>query len=263
MKLYKSILKIIFGTLLIMASSPVLVNAQTQFSRTNVPAQISITATSANVRSGPGTSFLKVGLVKKGQIVDCIGTIGGWWVVHLENDVLGSVSDDVAKAYYPPTSTPAPEATPAPEPTPAPAPTPAPEATPAPSQIELTADQQHMLDLINEERSKVGLASLKIDAELQKMAQAKSDDMVAKSYFDHNSPTYGSPFDMMKKFGITYTTAGENIAGNSSVDKAHEALMNSPGHKANILKSSYNYIGIGITSSPTYGKVFAQDFIGR
>lgn len=87
--------------------------------------------------------------------------------------------------------------------------------------------------------------------------------MVAKSYFSHTSPTYGSPFDMMKRFGISYTSAGENIAGNSSVDKAHEALMNSPSHKENILKSSFKYIGIGITTSPTYVKMFAQDFVGR
>jgi len=120
-----------------------------------------------------------------------------------------------------------------------------------------------MLDLINQERAKAGLGPLKTDAKLQNMAQAKSDDMVAKSYFDHASPTYGSPFEMMNKFGISYTSAGENIAGNSSVDKAHAALMNSPGHKANILKSSFNYIGIGITASPSYGKMFAQDFIGR
>jgi len=120
-----------------------------------------------------------------------------------------------------------------------------------------------MLDLINQERSKAGVGPLKIDSKLQKMAQAKSDEMVAKSYFSHTSQTYGSPFDMMKKFGISYTSAGENIAGNSSVDKAHTALMNSPGHKENILKSSFNYIGIGVTASPKYGKMFAQDFIGR
>ncbi|HZK52800.1 MAG TPA: CAP domain-containing protein [Desulfosporosinus sp.] len=120
-----------------------------------------------------------------------------------------------------------------------------------------------MLDLINQERSRAGVGPLKIDSKLQTMAQAKSDDMVAKAYFDHTSPTYGSPFEMMKKFGISYTSAGENIAGNSSVDKAHAALMNSPGHKANILKASFNYIGIGMTASAKYGKMFAQDFVGR
>lgn len=249
MKQAKFSCQILFVTIFMMISCPVLVNAQTQFSRTNVPGQITITATAANVRSGPGTSFLKVGTVYKGQIVDCLGKLGGWWVVHLENDVVGSISGSLAKAYYPPA--------------PAPAPTPIPTPSPVPSEVQLTADQQHMLDLINQERSKVGVASCKIDPQLQKMAQVKSDEMVAKKYFSHTSPTYGSPFEMMKTFGISYTSAAENIAGNSSVDAAHEALMNSPGHKENILKSSFNYIGIGITPSPTYGKMFAQEFIGR
>src|SRR5665648_496788 len=146
---------------------------------------------------------------------------------------------------------------------PAPTPTATASRSTAPSQPQLNADQQHMLDLINQERSRAGVGPLKIDSKLQTMAQAKSDDMVAKAYFDHTSPTYGSPFEMMKKFGISYTSAGENIAGNSSVDKAHAALMNSPGHKANILKASFNYIGIGMTASAKYGKMFAQDFVGR
>ncbi|HBP63639.1 MAG TPA: serine protease [Desulfosporosinus sp.] len=160
-------------------------------------------------------------------------------------------------------------AKPAPTPTqkptvkPAPKPTPPPTRSTVASQAQLSADQQQMLNLINQERSKAGVAPLKIDAKLQTMAQAKAEDMVAKSYFDHTSPTYGSPFEMMKQFGISYSSAGENIAGNASVDKAHTALMNSPGHKANILNSSFTYIGIGVTASPKYGKMFAQDFVGR
>ena len=256
MKRSKMILGILLVTILILTTSPTLIKAQTQFSRSNVPTKITITST-ANVRSGPGTSFLKVGLVYQGQIIECIGKLGTWWVVHLQNDVVGLVSGGLAKAYYPPTPVPTPA------PAPAPTPTPAPTPSPTPPQVQITADQQHMLDLINQERSKAGVTQLKIDPQLQKMCQVKSDEMVAKSYFSHTSPTYGSPFDMMKTFGINYTSAGENIAGNSSVDAAHAALMNSPDHKANILKSSFNYIGIGITTSPTYGKVFAQNFIGR
>lgn len=127
------------------------------------------------------------------------------------------------------------------------------------SSVRFLADKQSMLDLINQERSKIGVAPLKFEEKLQKMAQAKSDDMVANSYFDHNSPTYGSPFEMMKAFGIVYQSAGENLAGNVSVQAAHTALMNSPGHKANILNSSYNHIGIGITIGP-HGLIIAQDF---
>ncbi|ODA39901.1 CAP domain-containing protein [Desulfosporosinus sp. BG] len=250
MKQSKVFFTIILATILILTASPTSINAQTQFSRTNIPAKISITTSAANVRSGPGTNFLKVGLVYRGQIVECLGKLGTWWVVHLPNDVVGLISGDLSKAYYPATA-------------PTPAPTPAPSPSPPPSQVQLTADQQHMLDLINQERSKAGVVQLKIDPQLQKMAQTKSNEMVTKSYFSHTSPTYGSPFDMMKTFGINYTSAGENIAGNSSVDAAHTALMNDPPHKENILNSSFNYIGIGITTSPAYGKIFVQDFIGR
>jgi uncharacterized protein YkwD len=72
-----------------------------------------------------------------------------------------------------------------------------------------------------------------------------------------------SPFDMMAKYGVTYKTAGENIAGNSSVAGAHTALMNSAGHRANILNKAYNYVGIGIVSGGQYGMMFTQEFVGR
>lgn len=227
-------------------------NAQTPFSRTNIPAQVKITAASLNVRSGPSTAKLKVGILYKDQLVDCIGKIGTWWVVHLENDTVGLITSAYAKPYYPPSPAPAPAPTPAPTPTPTPA--------PAPS---IGVEEQKMLDLINAERSKAGVAPLKSDAKLMEVAKIKADDMVKNNYFSHTSPTYGSPFDMMKRFGITYQTAGENIAGNSSVEAAHNALMQSEGHRKNILNPNFNYIGIGICPSPVYGKVFVQMFIGR
>jgi len=133
------------------------------------------------------------------------------------------------------------------------------EPYPTLAPVKFLAEKQAMLDLINQERSKSGVPPLKFDEKLQEMAQAKSDDMVAKSYFDHTSPTYGSPFEMMKTFGISYRSAGENLAGNVSVQAAHTALMNSPGHKANILSSSYNRIGIGITTGP-HGLIISQEF---
>jgi uncharacterized YkwD family protein len=104
---------------------------------------------------------------------------------------------------------------------------------------------------------------LKFDETLLKVAREKARDMVANNYFSHNSPTYGSPFDMMKQFGVTYRTAGENIAGNSTLQGAVTAWMNSQGHRENILNSAYNYTGIGIVSSPKYGKILVQMFIGR
>jgi len=102
-----------------------------------------------------------------------------------------------------------------------------------------------------------------MDMELVKLARMKSKDMTDNNYFAHNSPTYGSPFDMMKNYGIKYTYAGENLAGNQSVEAAHKSLMNSSGHRANILKAEYNYIGIGIVNGGPYGKMFTQLFVGR
>ena len=103
-----------------------------------------------------------------------------------------------------------------------------------------------IFNLINTQRTNNGLSALKIDSEVQNVARIKAKDMAENNYFSHTSPTYGSPFDMLKKFGISYKSAGENIAGNSSNQAAVTAWMNSSGHKANILNSSFNYTGIGV-----------------
>ncbi|WP_246238986.1 peptidoglycan-binding protein [Paenibacillus anseongense] len=164
----------------------------------------------------------------------------------------------IPKKQTPPT--PAPPRSEPPPSQPEPAPAPAPQAPPS---ADLTAEEQQMLDLVNKERAAVGLAALVADPELTKTARLKSQDMVDNKYFSHDSPTYGSPFDMMEKFGITYNAAGENIACNQSVQAAHEALMNSPGHKANILSKDYTHIGIGIVAGGPCGKMFTQQFIGK
>ncbi|MCB8814758.1 CAP domain-containing protein [Desulfosporosinus sp. SRJS8] len=119
-----------------------------------------------------------------------------------------------------------------------------------------------MLDLINAERSKIGAAPLSTDIKVMEIAQIKSEDMVKNNYFSHTSPTYGSPFDMLSKLGVTFHGAAENIALNSSVENAHAALMASEGHRKNMLNASYSYIGIGIADSPK-GKVFVQMFVKK
>lgn len=126
----------------------------------------------------------------------------------------------------------------------------------------LTADEQKMLDLVNAERQKAGVKPLKIDMRLVEISRKKSQDMIDKHYFGHTSPTYGTPFDALKANGVSYRYAGENIAGAPDVKTAHEALMKSPGHRANILNPNYNYIGIGIVDGGPYGKMFTQTFIG-
>ncbi|NLX89997.1 MAG: sporulation protein [Firmicutes bacterium] len=153
-----------------------------------------------------------------------------------------------------------PEPGPAPKPDPAPAPEPAPE--PQPGSI-LTEEEMQMLQLVNEERRKAGLQPLQIHEGLVKLARLKSEDMIKLGYFSHHSPTYGSPFEMISGAGIAYRTAGENIAGAPTVDRAHQALMNSSGHRANILNAGFTHVGIGIIDGGPYGKMFTQMFIGE
>ena len=159
---------------------------------------------------------------------------------------------------------PEPEPEPEPQPQPEPQPEPEPEPEPQPQPVPgLNEAEQKMLALINAERSKVGLAPLQVDMELVRLARLKSQDMIEHNYFSHQSPTYGSPFDMMRAAGITYRLAGENLAGAPTVERAHTSLMNSSGHRANILNPNYTHIGIGAVSGGRYGMMFTQLFVGR
>ncbi|MEB1806243.1 MAG: CAP domain-containing protein [Bacillaceae bacterium] len=129
-------------------------------------------------------------------------------------------------------------------------------------QTGITAEEQQMVNLVNEDRAKVGLPALKVNTELTKVARVKAKDMIDHNYFAHQSPTYGSPFDMLQHYGVSYRTAGENLAGNQTVEGAHQALMNSSGHRANILNHQYTEVGIGIINGGPYGKMFVQLFKG-
>lgn len=116
-----------------------------------------------------------------------------------------------------------------------------------------------VVKLVNAERAKAGLSALTSDALLNKVAVAKVKDMSDNNYFDHQSPTYGSPFDMMKQFGVTYKAAGENIAkGQKTPQEVVTAWMNSDGHRKNILSSNFTHIGVGY-----YNGYWAQEFIGK
>jgi|GEM_PF-904010 len=126
---------------------------------------------------------------------------------------------------------------------------------------QMTAEERKMLSLVNKERTQRGLEPLEVDMRLVRLARKKSRDMIQNNYFSHRSPTYGLPFDMLRNAGIRYRTAGENLAGNSTVTRAHTALMNSTGHRRNILKSDYTKIGIGIIDGGPYGKMFTQLFM--
>ncbi|MGD6834022.1 CAP domain-containing protein [Sutcliffiella halmapala] len=125
----------------------------------------------------------------------------------------------------------------------------------------ITETEQKVIELTNAERRKNGLSDLKADSALSNVAREKSKDMKAKNYFSHTSPTYGSPFDMMRDFGITYNTAGENIAmGQRSPEEVVQAWMNSEGHRKNILNGNFTHIGVGYVEDGNY---WTQMFIGK
>lgn len=209
-----------------------------------------VTASALNIRQGPGTTFKTVTTVYKNEYIRVFAKIGNWYVVQTNSDYIGMASAKYIKLIYPNNGSSSSKGNTG-------------SSTNNTNSNGLTQDELETFNLINSKRTAAGLPALKIDAELQNVARAKAKDMVDKNYFSHNSPTYGSPFEMMKSFGISYKTAGENIAGNSSNSGAVNAWMNSEGHKANILNSSYNYTGLAVVSSPKYGKIYVQMFIGK
>ncbi len=120
--------------------------------------------------------------------------------------------------------------------------------------------EDEVIRLVNEIRVQNGLKPLTKNWELCRVARYKSEDMLEKHYFSHTSPTYGTPFKMIKSFGLTYRTAGENIAyGYRTPQAVVDGWMNSSGHRANILNSSYTQIGVGYVANGNY---WTQMFIG-
>ena len=121
--------------------------------------------------------------------------------------------------------------------------------------------EKEVIRLSNLERSKRGLKPLTEDLKLSKVARLKSQDMAKKNYFSHTSPTYGSPFKMIKSFGINYSSAGENIAkGQKSAQQVVNSWINSSGHRANILNPGFTHIGVGYSSDGNY---WTQMFISK
>lgn len=208
-----------------------------------------VNTASLNMRCGPSKNYDVVKTLKYGTELKAIGKITNWYIVQTKDDTIGMVSG----WYISPITTNNSDSS---------------DNTSGGmssdvSNLSMTVDEETIFNLVNEARVSVGLSKLTIDKELLRVARIKSQDMVDSNYFSHNSPTYGTPFQMIKNFGISYKSAGENIAGNSSVEAAFRAWMNSSGHKANILGNSFTHTGIGIVNSPKYGKIFTQMFIGK
>jgi len=124
--------------------------------------------------------------------------------------------------------------------------------------------EQQVVNLVNTERAKAGLKPLVSDWELARVARFKSEDMRDNRYFAHNSPIYGTPFQMMKSFGINYRAAGENIAaGQTTAESVMQAWMNSAGHKKNILDPNFTHIGVGYAKGGSYGHYWTQQFMSK
>jgi uncharacterized protein YkwD len=120
--------------------------------------------------------------------------------------------------------------------------------------------EQRMLDLVNAERASADLKPVVADERLRTIAREHSLELFEKDYFSHTSPTRGSPFDRMHAAGIQFDVAGENLAYAPNVEIAHRGLMNSPWHRANILRPEFGRVGIGVIRSQAQGSMFSQEF---
>lgn len=201
-----------------------------------------------NVRSGPGIRYKVVAIANKNEYIRVFAGVGDWYIVQVEGDYVGAVNKKYVKPIYASSSG---------------SQTGQSKTTTNTSYASLNSDEKEVLDLINKQRASNGLKTLEIDYEVQRVARIKAQDMVDNNYFAHESPTYGSPFNMLNNFKISYKTAGENIAGNSSNSGVVDAWMNSQGHRANILNGNFTYTGIGVVNSSKYGKIYVQVFIGK
>lgn len=239
--------------------------------------RVKVISQNTNVRKGCSNDTAVVKTATKDATFDVLNKVADWYAVKLPDNTIGFVPQNQCKPIIAdskkPTITPTtPGTTTNTQPQVPGTQTQAP-GTQAPgtktnnnevnNTTKLSSQEQEMVKLVNDARAKNNLPALIADIQLSNVARIKAQDMIDNNYFSHNSPKYGSPFDMMKQFGINYVKAGENIAGNQTVAKAHEALMNSPGHRANILSPDYTHIGIGIKSGGPYGSMFSQMFISK
>jgi uncharacterized YkwD family protein len=223
---------------------------------------IKITADKSNIKAGCSSTAPVVQSSGKDAKFDVISEVSDWYAIKLPENNIGFVPKtdckpivvEDNKTNIPPEDSVAavPQGTTAPK-------TPAAKT----NSSTLTASEQEMLKLLNDSRIQNKLSPLMVDMELTNVARIKAQDMIDNNYFSHNSPKYGDPFAMMKSFGVKYLQAGENIAGNQSVQNAQNALMNSPGHRKNILSPNFTHIGLGIQKGGPYGNMFSQMFISK
>ena len=242
---------------------------------------IGITANSLTVRSGAGSKFPTIGTIKSGQKIRALGKLDGWYVIKMpDSGKIGCIQATAAKPYGTGTTINNTNMT-----TGTGTVTPAPKTdtstgggatgtagggtgttgggTAATGSGIMTSDEARILQLVNAERAKTGAKPLGSNGDCTKLARMKSKDMVDSNYFSHQSPTYGSPFDMLKSNKVSYMYAGENIAMNQNAEAAFKAWMNSEGHKKNILNPNFTDLGVGIAPKGNGSYIYTQLFIGK
>lgn len=203
--------------------------------------QVRVVMDKAALRSGKTPQARVIKELPKGNVYNVVGQAGDWYVLETEDGNIGVIEPAQVQPHIE-------------------APT---VDTPQDNMNMLNPNESEMLRLLNGERVKNGLNPLKFDVEITRVARLKSQDMIDNNYFSHNSPTYGSPFEMLRTYGVKFIYAGENLAGNPSIKNAHESLMESKGHRENILNPNYTHIGIGVKEGSRYGKMVTQMFVGR
>jgi len=241
---------------------------------------ITIDGNNQNVRTGAGTNYPSIGTVKSGQKIRALGKLDGWYVIKLpDSGKIGCIPSVNTKLYGTDTTTTNANMTTGTgtvTPTPTPGTTTGGGAgtdttgagtnktgTTAAGTGTMSSDESRILQLVNAERAKNGAKALSSNGDCTKLARMKSQDMVNNNYFSHQSPTYGSPFDMLKANNVSYMYAGENIAMNQSADAAFKAWMNSEGHKKNILNPNFTDLGVGIAPKGNGSYIYTQLFIGK
>ncbi len=178
---------------------------------------------------GPGTEYGVVENVDGNSDLQVYGEIDNWYIVYNANTGnVGCIAKDSASTET--------------------------------AETVNNSSENTILNYTNTERKKAGLKELSLDKDLCLAASKKASDMVKNNYFSHHSETLGSPFELLKKCGITFTKSAENLAGNTTSEGAFYAWMNSEAQRNNILSSEYTRMGIGVCNSPVYGQIYVQIF---
>lgn len=244
-------LMIVFAMIVAMITAPAGASDDGQETFAYKTGNATVNVSGLNLRSGPGTDFAALASIGKSQAVKILGQLGEWYAVYdynskqvgfVNGNYITAVSEDSKNDPKVPDEE-------------------APSISEDVSNLEnVSDDAQRLLSLVNNVRQEAGSAKLEYSEELSKVAYDKARDMVTNNYFSHQSPSYGTPFEMMKAYGLAFTAAAENIAGNQTIDGAFYAWMNSDSHKANITNGDFTKTGIGVYTSPIYGKIIVQLF---